>query len=574
MPSSLDTQPDIGSPDLEFLDANFDAADTDSIRRCVDRLIEMPRQTPEQMVRWLESWSELDSAIEGQVARRYIAMTCDTADEAIRAAYVSYESDVVPFWRVQENRLNEAYLESPARPDLGERYLVFERRRKTAAEIFREENTRLKAREKELGAQFEEIQGAVTVVLDGEEMTAQRATARYESLDRHVRRTTFEALAERRLADAPAVEGIFAQLVDLRDHIGRNAGFENYRDFRFAEMNRFDYRPEDCCAFHDAVEKVVVPTVLRLAERRRTALGIDRLHSFDTRVGTSGRPPVRAFDDEAKYIERTRKLFAAVDPVFAEEFDVLVRNQLLDLMSRPGKAPGGYNYPVEDLRVPFIFFNAVGVHDDIQTLLHEGGHAFHTLACRQEPLREYREAPMEFCEVASMAMELFGLEQIGEIYSAEDAREIERSHLEGILESFSWFAIIDCFQHWIYTHPAHSIEERRAEWVRIYERFAPHISWEGYEENCRILWHKQSHLFGYPFYYIEYAIAQIGALQAWQHFDADRAQAVADYRAALRLGGSKPLPELFQAAGLRFAMDESILRQVIPPVLERIEELT
>ena len=358
-----------------------------------------------------------------------------------------------------------------------------------------------------------------------------------------------------------------------RHQIALNAGYDNYRDYRFQELCRFDYGPGDCAAFHTAVEEIVVPAVGELTRKRTEKLSIDSLRPWDRVVSPFGRPPSAPFETEREYIEKTQTLFRAVDPIFEKEFDILDRNGLLDLMSRPGKAPGGYMYSIEDMRLPFIFFNAVGTHSDIQTLLHEGGHAFHTLATRDEPIGDYRSAPMEFCEVASMSMELFGLERIDEIYDPEDSREHKYLQLESIVDLFGWVATIDAFQHWLYTHPGHSRQERREEWVELASRFSPHIDWSGMEDHFAYLWHRQGHLFSQPFYYIEYAIAQIGALQAWLAESKDHDGTVKKYQQALALGGSRSLPDLFETAGLRFAMGSDILNEIIPAVMERIQAL-
>jgi oligoendopeptidase F len=367
----------------------------------------------------------------------------------------------------------------------------------------------------------------------------------------------------------PAINELWEQMLALRGRIAKNAGFGDYRDYRFAEFCRFDYTPQDCEAFHAAVEEVVVPAVAELMEERKRKLGVDSLRPWDMRVNISGREPVKPFSDSQGYIDVTRKLFEAVDPVFTGDFDLLVRNELLDLMSRPGKAPGGYMYPIEDMRLPFIFINGVGRHDDVQTLLHEGGHGFHTLAVREQDLSAYREPPIEFAEVASMAMEMLGLEKLDVVYDEDDAKQAYVAHMNDVLDTFTWVATIDAFQHWIYTHEGHSPEERVQAWTELRTRFAPWIDWSGLEEYRDHEWQRQGHLFGSAFYYIEYAIAQIGALQVWRNERQDHEAAVAAYRKALALGGSRPLPELFEAANLRFAMDKSILQELIPDVMEQ-----
>jgi oligoendopeptidase F len=570
---SLASPPDVGAPELVFLESDFDPENLESLDEAAQRLIDRDIDSTPSLETYLHDWSELASRVDGEVARRYIAMTCDTRDEDVKQRYISFERDVVSRFRTLEDALNRKYLESPHRGSLDDQYAVFDLRRARAAEIFREENVAIQARDRELTTRWEGIQGAVTVEFRGKTRTPQQCAIFMEETDRATREDAFLVIARRRLEDRDEIDDIFDELLDLRGQIAANAGFENYRDYRFAELCRFDYTPADCEGFHEAVELEVLPALKKLAEERKDALGIDTLRQWDRFVGLSSREPLRPFTTVEEYIDVTRRVFRAVDPVFEKDFEILERNGLLDLMSRPGKAPGGYNYPVEDVRMPFIFFNAVGTHSDIQTLLHEGGHAFHTLATRDERLRDYREAPMEFCEVASMAMELFGLERIDSVYTDCDAREAKRNQLRSTVEDFSWFATIDAFQHWLYTNPGHGRDARREAWIDIYTRFQPFVDWTGREEIRDWMWQKQGHLFGSPFYYIEYAIAQIGALQAWINDRKDHVATVAAYRKSLRLGGSRRLPQLFETAGLRFAMDREMLGKLIPRVMARIEEL-
>ena len=569
----LTRNPDIGTPQRDFVPEDFDPTDKEALEEQVNRLLDMTVEERGDLEVFLRYWSELASMIDAAKARRYIAMTCNTADKAVKESYLSFERDVVPFYSQLDDRLDHKYLASPARDKLPQHYEIFDQRRKTKADIFREENTLLDAEDSELHAKYLEIQGAITVEIDGKTLTPQQCGALLEKPDRALREKSFRKMAERRLGDREQIEKIFDEMLLLRHRIALNAGFDNYRDYRFRALCRFDYGPGQCHEFHDAVEEIVVPAIRQLAARRVEKLGVEALRPWDRVVSPFGRPPSVPFENEEEYIEKTRILFEAVDPVFGKEFDILQRNGLLDLMSRTGKAPGGYMYPIEDMRLPFIFFNAVGTHSDIQTLLHEGGHAFHTIATRDEPLGDYRSAPMEFCEVASMTMELFGLEKAEEIYAAEDAREAKYLQFESIVDLFGWVATIDAFQHWLYTHPGHSVDERQEKWIETAARFAPHIDWSGLEDYFSCLWHRQGHLFSQPFYYIEYAIAQIGALQAWVHEREDHEGTVQAYRKTLSLGGSLGLRDLFESAGLRFAMGREILAEIIPSVMERIDEL-
>ncbi len=568
------TTPDIAVPPRRFVPDDLDPSDLDALADLVETIAGRPVASGAELEDWIRDWSELESIVMAGLARRYIAKTCDTADKKADEDYLNYELKVVPAWRTHDDRLNRIYLASPYKDDLDDEFRIFRMRKKRKAEIFREKNNPLLAKDAELGSKYNDIQGAITIDFRGETLTAQQCAAFMYEQDRATREEAFAALWKRRLQDREALEDLFEEQLGIRHEIALNAGFENYRGYRFAELLRFDYGPKDCTLFHEAVEKVVVPAATELADERKKKLGIDALRFYDTFVSLSGRPPIIPFKDEAGYLDISRKLFNAVDPVFEKDFEILARNGLLDLMSRQGKAPGGYNYPVEDVRLPFIFINAVGRHSDVQTMLHEGGHAFHTLACRDKQVLDFRDPPMEFCEVASMAMEMLALERFDRAYDADDARDAAISHLNDVVTLFPWIATIDAFQHWLYTHPGHSREERQAKWIETRKRFTPYMDWAGHEEILAHEWQRQGHLFGAAFYYIEYAIAQIGALQVWRNERGDHDAAIAAYRKALSLGGTRSLAELFAAAGGRFGMDESALGEVIPDVMAKIRALS
>jgi oligoendopeptidase F len=355
-------------------------------------------------------------------------------------------------------------------------------------------------------------------------------------------------------------------LLELRVALARNAGFGNYRDLRFLKLHRFDYGVKECVDFHDAVRSVVVPRVREMNEERKRCLGSATLRPWDYEVDPFTQAPFRPFRTEEELRAIARELFAAVDPAFAEDFSELERLDLLDLYSRPNKAPGGYQYFLEDQRLPFIFANAAGTHEDVQTLLHEGGHAFHSLLSRDEPLLKYRDPPIEFCEVASMGMEFLGFEHLEKVYPQVEARRIRRSYLEKTLRLLTWIATIDAFQHWVYSQSSGGGRERCAAWIKVHRNFSSDTDWSGLESYQEVAWHRQGHLFRQPFYYIEYGIALIGALQLWSLARRDPRQAVKQYRAALALGGSRALPELFAAAGLRFEFGSKLMRKLVEEV--------
>jgi len=395
-----------------------------------------------------------------------------------------------------------------------------------------------------------------------------------EETDRPLRQEAWELSANRRLEVAGEVDAIFDELLKLREQIARNAGFADYIAYAFRARARFDYTPQDCAAFHDAIDGEVMPALRALQAERRRQLALSELRPWDLAVDPLNRQPLRSFDKVETLIAKSQEIFDKLDPKLSREFTLMRQLNLLDLENRKGKAPGGYQSTLSEARLPFIFANAVGIQRDVETTLHEAGHAFHALATREEELLAYRSAPIEFCEVASMGMELLGNEFIDKFYGAEGARRARRDHLEGVIEVFPWIATVDAFQHWIYSHPGHTRQDRRAAWMRLMDRFGGEVDWRGHEKARENLWHRQLHIFLHPFYYVEYGIAQLGALQLWANSRRDRAQAVSQYHAALALGGSRPLPELFAAAGCRFDFSRTTVKPLVQLVAAELEALT
>jgi oligoendopeptidase F len=373
-----------------------------------------------------------------------------------------------------------------------------------------------------------------------------------------------------RLADAAAFDEMFDKMYEVRQQIARNAGFDNYRDYKFREYKRFDYTPEDCMAFHAAVEKHIVPFMVRDRERRRKLLGVETIRPWDTEVDPEGRQPLRPFENVEQLKEGSLRVVRQVDPQLGEFLETMVRDGLLDLENRPGKAPGAYCQSFADSRVPYIHMNAVGIKDDVTTLLHEGGHAFHYFLAREQPLHSYHFAGMEFEEVGSMSMELLARPYLGEFYSEEELDRLLDDQLRGVLSGMPWIAMLDLFQHWVYTAEDHGPEARRAKWREIEQRFRPDLDWSGIEQYRDIGW-QYLHVFVVPFYYIEYGIAQIAALQVWLHSLEDPRGAIEAYKRGLSLGGSRPLPELFAAAGAEFDMGDKVVGMVTEKTVAQIK---
>ncbi len=558
-------------PIYHFAPEELDAGNLAELEQLFEQLAGRQISTVDELEAWLRDESELLSRISAETARRYVRMTCHTDDQQAKERYLLMERDVAPRVKVLTDRMDSKFLGCPVTDQLDpRRHGVIVRQRRTAKEIFREENTRLQAEEAELQTRQQALMGGLTVSFQGKEHTLQQMAPYYQSQDRDLRRRAFDAVLEVRRSTWQELDEIYDELIRLRDRMARNASFQSFTPFRFKELQRFDYGPELCEQFHRAVASTVVPAVARLNKARQDRLGLETLRTYDLDVDLDGHGPFEPFQTEAELIQLVRGVFKEVDTRFADEFDILHDHQLLDLMSRKGKAPGGYQYTLEDVRLPFIFCNSVGTHHDVQTLLHEGGHAFHAILSRDDPLLAYREAPIEFAETASMTMELMGLEKLAEVYGKEDAARSKRRHLEGLLRIFPWIATIDAFQHWVYENPNHDHEARKQQWSAIMDRFETGIDYSGYEDARAHRWTAQTHLFNHPFYYIEYGIAQIAALQIWQAYRQDPATAVTAYRRGLALGGSRPLPELFAAAGVKFDVSEEMLGRLVEDIEQQM----
>jgi oligoendopeptidase F len=588
----------------KFVPQNIDSGDWPQIEPLFDQLEGRAAncKTVPALECWLLDWSELTAALDEESSLRYIAMTCHTDNPDAEKAYLHFVENVEPRVKPRQFTLEKIYGAHPQRgallairrdelcksPSLfphGEkigtrvtrpsdmRYAVFDRDVKNHVELFRPENVPLETEEARLSQQYQKLSGSLTVKFRGEEKTLVQMGRYLEEPDRPLRQEAWELVARRRLQEAEKFDGIFGQLLKLRGRIAKNAGFENYRDYAFRRLGRFDYTPEDCVRFHEAVEKQFMPVVRELQAERRRQLKLEKLCPWDLAVDPQNRPPLKPFTEVGQMVSRTQKIFDRLDGELGSGFQKMQDLRLLDLDNHKGKAPGGYQSTLSEARVPFIFMNAVGLQRDVETILHEAGHAFHALAARDEDLYAYRGAPIEFCEVASMSMELLGNGFIEEFYSAADANRARRVHLEGIVGIFPWIATVDAFQHWIYTHPNHTRDERAVAWLELMDRFGGEVDWSGHEEARARLWHRQLHIFLHPFYYIEYGIAQLGALQVWANSKRDKAKALNDYKKALALGGSRPLPELFQAAGCKFEFSAKTIQPIAKMLREELEKL-
>lgn len=559
----------IGDFKPHFIDPTADPGDPAVARQWYDTLEKRPLGSPSALEAWLSDWSEVEAWLDEEMSVRYVESTCQTDDPTREKRYIDFVEHVSPVIKTGSDRLNRKLMDCGHVGSLPkERYEVFLRSIRNQVTIFREENIPLQTEDEKLRQQYQKVVGGMTVMHEGREQTLEEMGRYLEEPDRAVRQEAWEKVCGPWRAARNEIDDIYDKMVSLRQRMAANAGFADYRGLAFAEMERFDYTPADCVGFADTIERVVVPAARRLAQERKAKLGVPTLRPWDMYVDVEGRPPLKPFKGADQLMDGVGKIFTKVAPDLGEQFGRMRREGLLDLESRKGKAPGGYMMMYEGRRLPFIFMNAVGTHDDVQTMLHEGGHAFHGFAARNEEMIALRDAPIEFAEVASMGMELLAGRYLEEFYSPGDADRARSEHLQETVKFFPWMACVDMIQHWVYTHPGHSRTDRNSAWQSLNTRFNDWVDYSGYEDVIADSWHRKGHPFTVPFYYVEYGIAQLGALGVWRNSRSDYAASVAAYRKALSLGGRRPLPELFAAAGVRFDFSEG----TVGPLIEAAQE--
>lgn len=541
--------------------------------------LEKEKITVSNVEEWLKDWTAIFDLVDELYNRLYVATSVDTADEKSTQLFNAYMEETFPKWKAAEQKLKEKLLASGLSVPGFELAL---RNMRADADLFREENLPLQVKEEKLSKEHDKVLGAQSVDWQGKETTVLEMEGVLREPDRETRKAAWEMLANRQLADRQAINNQWKDFFALRRQIAKNAGKSNFRAYRWQQLNRFDYTPQDCYAFHDAIEEAVVPAVNRLAERRRKVLGLKALRYFDLYVDLSGKPSLSPFTDVNELTEKASAIFHKVDPSFGGYFDTMDRDGLLDLGNRKNKATGGYCTTFSYSKRPFIFANAVGTHQDVLTLMHEGGHSFHAFETFDLPYHQQRSesnVPMEFEEVASMAMEYLTFpyleEKFGGYYSTADAARARVDHLELNLRFWPYMAIMDAFQHWAYENPDEGIEPDKcdAKWAELEKRFRPYIDWTGYEDVMMTGWQRKDHIHTVPFYYVEYGLAMLGATQVWMNALKDQRKAVEQYRSTLRLGGTATLPELFKAAGARLSFDSATLREATDLMERTINEL-
>ena len=557
---------DIQKAPRTFLPEDFNITTWDKLEPYFKELLDRGITSKADLERWLKDISELEAVVSEDACWRQINMTCDTENKALEEAFTYFCMHIQPHIQPYADKLNRKLIDTPFAKDLDqEKYFTYLRSIRKNIELFREANVPIQAEMSVLQQQFGVISGKMTVTVKGQEYTLQQAAKFLEDHDRKLREEVYRKINERRLQDRGELNNLYNTLIEKRDRIAKNAGFDNFRDYKFKELGRFDYTKEDCFQFHEAVKQHVLPLVDIIYAGKRKKLGLDSLRPWDLEAEPQGVEPLHPFKNGDDLLNKTIECFNELRPFFADCLKKMNEMKRLDLDSRKGKAPGGYNCPLAETGAPFIFMNAAGQTSDVTTMVHEGGHAVHSFLAHPLELSAFKEYPMEIAEVASMAMELFSMDHWQFFFSNKnDLNRAKSKELERVITIFPWIATIDKFQHWVYENPGHTEQERTEKWVEILNEFSSsEVDFSGLDDYRKSSWQRQLHLFEVPFYYIEYGIAQLGAIGLWMQFKKNKEQALNNYVNALSKGGTKTLPELYKAAGLEFNFSPDHIRDLM-----------
>lgn len=562
----MDRIADIKPLPRTFLPETFVLSDWQSLEPYFIDLKDRSIGSLQDLQQWMKDMSELEAVLSEDACWRQIRMTCDTENPELTEAFNFFMMEIQPKIQPYSDLLNRKLVESQYSKELqAPEYFTYLRNVKKNIDLFREENIPLQSELAVEAQNFGVISGKMSVNVQGKEYTLQQAAKFLENPDRTIREEVYRKINERRLEDKEELNKLFDSLLQKRNQVAVNAGYENYRDYRFAELGRFDYTKEDCFQFHEAVKQHVLPLVNDIYKKKKEKLGLEALRPWDVDAEPQGIEPLKPFATGSELLEKTIAAFKNLNPAFADCLSRMNEMGRLDLESRKGKAPGGYNCPLAETGAPFIFMNAAGTLNDVITMVHEGGHAIHSFLAHPLPLSGFKEYPMEIAEVASMSMELFSMDDWKVFFdSEEELNRAKEQQLERVLTIFPWIATIDKFQHWIYENPNHSHEERVVNWRRILDEFTPEsLDTSGLDQYRNHSWQKQLHLYEVPFYYIEYGIAQLGAIGLWKQFKDNKQQALNNYTAALKLGGTRTLPQLFETAGLKFDLSPAHIKELM-----------
>lgn len=550
----------------KFISKDFTVTTWELLKPYFDELLGRKINSLSELESWLKDSSELSAVVSENMAWRYIKMTCDTANESLRAQYNDFVQNIDPHMAPLSNELNKKLMDCEFASELKKPgYAIYLRGVKNSVELFRKENIPLNTQLQELEQQFGAISGEQSVEYKGEKMTLQKASVFLKDLDRSVREEVYRLVQKRREQDENALNELFTKLISLRHQVASNTGFKNFRDYKHQALARFDYKIQDCLDFHESVKQHVVPLINEHDKKRKEKLKLEDYRPWDTAVDEDGKTPIKPFDGARDLIDKTISCFNKIDPYFGECIQIMDKMKRLDLESRMGKAPGGYQYPLYETDVPFIFMNAVGLHRDLVTMVHEGGHAIHSFLDKDLELVEFKSPPSEVAELASMSMELISMEHWNVFFKEEEElKKAKRQQLESVMDALPWIAAVDKFQHELYLKPEHSIEERYEIWTRIMKEFGSSVvNYQGLENNLKRRWQMQLHLFEVPFYYIEYGFAQLGAIAMWRQYKQDPVKGITNYKKALAIGYTASIPEIYNAGGIKFDFSPAYVKELM-----------
>ncbi len=560
----------------KFLSESLVIQAWEDLKPYFDDLLERELDSISAFEKWLEDRSELDAVLEEDLAWRYIRMSIETNNEELASAYTFFVTKIQPELAPLEDALNRKFMDSPFRNNFTDSgHQIYFRGMETQVNLFQEKNVPIEAELNELAQKYGAISAAQSIDLQGKTMTMQKASQLLKEQDEEIRRTVFNKMVERRRIDTDALDDLYTQLVTKRHALALNAGFENFRDYKFQALGRFDYTKEDCFAFHHAIKTHIVPLVKDIQSKKLALTGESKFKPWNTEVDPEGKAPLKPFETGKELLNGCVQMLGNLNPYFADCLKTMEEMGHLDLDSKAGKAPGGYNYPLYEIGVPFIFMNAVGAQRDLVTMIHEAGHAVHSFLSRDLSLTGFKNLPSEVAELASMSMELLSMKEWGHFYANEDElNRAKREQLEGVLKVLPWIAQIDAFQHWVYEHPTHSVAERHAHWSILSKDFGTGLTdWTGYEDQIATSWQRQLHLFEVPFYYIEYGIAQLGALGVWMNSLTDFESGLAAYQEALKLGYTKSIPEIYETAQVPFDFSSEHLKSLAAFIQVELKKL-
>ncbi len=568
----------ISKPIRQFIDQDLIIDSWESIEQYFENLTSRKLETESDFKLWLSDQSELDAILEENAAWRYIKMTINTKAKALSDDYTFFISEIQPKIAPYEDLLNRKLNDSPFSNALSKEddsYKIMFRQVKKAIELYKEENVSIISEVAEEAQKFGALSAKQSIDYKGETLTMQKASVLLKETDEEVRKLVFNKIANRRRDDIEAFDDLFNSLLKKRHQVALNAGFDNFRDYKMVAMGRFDYSVQDCFNFHSSVKSEIVPLVKKIQQARLNKLGKDKFMPWDSDVDPEGKAPLKPFTDGKELLQGTIDMFNEIDPYFGDCLSTMNEMNHLDLESKDGKSPGGYNYPLYEIGVPFIFMNAVGSHRDLVTMVHEGGHAVHSFLSRELELTGFKSLPSEVAELASMSMELLSMEKWKRFYpDPTNLNRAKKEQLETTLKLLPWISQVDEFQHWLYVNFDHTNEERTAKWVELSSEYGTGLTnWENNEDILATSWQRQLHIFEVPFYYIEYGISQLGALSVWKNSLNNKELAISQYKKALSLAYTKSIPEIYHTAGIEFNFKKEYIAELANFVGEQLEEL-